>query len=264
MAPAAELSCLPTATRTDLGAIFVSLELSRTTWPIASLPPGGERMSRHSVRGGDLVGLLERFASLRDRALARTGTAFPLVVIQEAGLDGFWLHRALEREGIESHAACAASIATSRRRRRAKTDRTCGEALVRALLAHKRGESRVCAMVRAPTPEEEDRRRLCRELKTPVGERVRHANRVRGVLFAQGVGDCDPRRPDRRVRLEARAAGRRPAPAAAPEGDDRARARPSRSAGRPGRSGARPGATRWWRPRPRRGPTARSWPRFWR
>ena len=115
MAPAAELSCLPTATRTDLGAIFVSLELSRTTWPIASLPPGGERMSRHSVRGGDLVGLLERFASLRDRALARTGTAFPLVVIQEAGLDGFWLHRALEREGIESHAACAASIATSRR-----------------------------------------------------------------------------------------------------------------------------------------------------
>jgi transposase len=45
------------------------------------------------------------------------------------------------------------------RRRRAKTDRIDGEALVRALLAYKRGEPRVCAMVKAPTPEEEDRRR---------------------------------------------------------------------------------------------------------
>ena len=124
MTPAAELPCTPAAIRTDLGAISVSLELSRATWLVTSLSPGGgERMSRHSVRGGDLVGLLERFAALQDRALARTGTVFPLVVIQEAGLDGFWLHRALEREGIESHVVDAASIATSRRRRRAKTDR---------------------------------------------------------------------------------------------------------------------------------------------
>jgi hypothetical protein len=49
---------------------------------------------------------------------------------------------------------------TSRRRRRAKTDRIDGEALVRALLAYKRGEPRVCAMVGAPTPEDEDRRRV--------------------------------------------------------------------------------------------------------
>ena len=58
-----------------------------------------------------------------------------------------------------------ASIAISRRRRRAKTDGIDGEALVRALLAYKRGEPRVCEMVKAPTPEEEDRRRLCRERK---------------------------------------------------------------------------------------------------
>lgn len=74
---------------------------------------------------------------------------------------------------------------------------------MRTLLAYKRGEPRVCAMVRVPTPDEEDRRRLCRELKTLISERVRHANRIRGVLFAQGIGDYDPRRPDRRARLEA-------------------------------------------------------------
>lgn len=204
MTLASQRSCAPASIRTDLGAIFVSLELSRSTWLVTSLSPGnGEKMSRHSVRGGDLSGLLERFASLRERASVRTGKLFPLVVVQEAGLDGFWLHRALEKEGIESHVVDAASVAISRRRRRAKTDRIDGESLVRTLLAYKRGEPRVCAMVRVPTPEEEDRRRLCRELKSLIGERVRHANRVRGVLFAQGVADYDPRRPDRRVRLDA-------------------------------------------------------------
>ncbi len=204
MTLAPDLAGAPEVVRTDLGAIFVSLELSRATWLVTSLSPGGgEKMSRHPVRGGDVVGLLGRFADLQARTLARTGTLFPLVVIQEAGLDGFWLHRVLEQEGIESHVVDAASVATSRRRRRAKTDRIDGEALVRTLLADKRGEPRVCAMVRVPTPEEEDRRRLCRELKTLISERVRHANRIRGVLFTQGVGDYDPRRPDRRARLEA-------------------------------------------------------------
>jgi transposase len=80
----------------------------------------------------------------------------------------------------------AASIATSRRRRRAKTDRIDGEALVRALLAYKRGEPRVCVMVRAPTPEDEDSRRVCRERKTLTVERIQHVNRIKGLLFSQG------------------------------------------------------------------------------
>ena len=68
-------------------------------------------------------------------------------------LDGFWINRVLLSEGIESHFVDAASVEPSRRRRRAKTDRIDGETLLRALLAHKRGEPRVCSMVRAPTPE---------------------------------------------------------------------------------------------------------------
>ena len=119
----------PTAIRTDLGAIFVSLELSRSTWLITSLSPGGgEKMSKQVVRGGDVAELLERFARLREKARARTGKVFPFVVIQEAGLDGFWIDRALQNEGIESHVVDPASIATSRRRRRAKTDGIDGEA----------------------------------------------------------------------------------------------------------------------------------------
>ena len=149
------------AIRTDLGAIFVSLELSRRAWLITSLSPGaGEKMSQHSVQGSDIAGLLKRFAQLKEKARARTGRDFPIIVIQEAGLDGFWIHRVLQSEGIESHVVDAASILTSRRRRRAKTDRIDGETLVRTLMAFKRGEPRVCSMVRAPTPQEEDRRRV--------------------------------------------------------------------------------------------------------
>jgi transposase len=115
---------------------------------------------------------LARFAELRRKAFARTGVSFPIVVIQEAGLDGFWIHRVLQQEGIESHVVDPASIATSRRRRRAKTDRIDGEALLRTLLAYKRDEPRVCAMVKAPTVEEEDRRRLCRERNVLIAERI--------------------------------------------------------------------------------------------
>jgi transposase len=97
----------------------------------------------------------------------------------------------------------AASIAAPRRRRRAKTDKIDGEALVRALLAHKRGEPRVCSMVVAPSIEEEDRRRICRERQVLIDERGAHVNRIKGLLFAQGISGYAPVRRDRRARLEA-------------------------------------------------------------
>jgi len=193
----------PTVILTNLGAIFVSLELSRSTWLITSMSPGGgEKMSKHSVSAGDIGALLACFSELKQKALSRTRKSFSIIVIQEAGLDGFWIHRVLEREGHESYVVDPASIATSRRRRRAKTDRIDGEALVRALLAYKRGEPRVCAMVRAPSPESEDSRRLSRERKTLTVERVQHVNRIKGLLFSQEVSGYEPLRRNRRQRLD--------------------------------------------------------------
>jgi transposase len=193
----------PAAIRTQFGAIFVSMELSRSSWLMTSLSPGkGEKMSKHSVKAGDVAGLLALFAKLKGQATARTGQSYPIICIQEAGLDGFWIHRVLQQQEIESYLVDPASIAVPRRRRRAKTDRLDGEALLRALLAYKRGEPRVCAMVAAPSPEEEDRRRLCRERRTLIGERTTHVNRIKGLLFAQGVSDYAPLRRDRRAQLE--------------------------------------------------------------
>ena len=74
----AEDAAQPTqaAIRTDLGAIFVSLELSRRAWLITSLSPGGGgKMSKHSVPAGDRFELLRRFAELRrkSRVAGRAG-----------------------------------------------------------------------------------------------------------------------------------------------------------------------------------------------
>jgi transposase len=99
----------PAAIRIDIGAIFVSLELSRSTWLLTSVSPGaGEKMSQHATPAGDWRRLFECLAEFKRKALARAGKTYPIIVIQEAGLDGFWVHRALEKEEIESHVVDAA------------------------------------------------------------------------------------------------------------------------------------------------------------
>jgi transposase len=207
---------LPAAIRVDLGAIFVSLELSRKTWLATSLSPGaGEKMSRHSLAAGDVSALLALLGRLRRQTLDRTGREARIVCIQEAGFDGFWLHRVLESEGVESWVVDPASVAVNRRRRRAKTDNIDGAALLRTLLGFKRGEPRVCSMAYPPPPETEDRRRPCRERAALLRERIAHTNRIKGLLFSQGIVDYDPMpKKRRRERLEALKTGDgRPLPA---------------------------------------------------
>jgi transposase len=203
-----------TATRPHDATVLVSLELSRRAWLVTSLLPGSEKLSKHGLAAGDGNGLLAFLAELKAKAERQALGPVAIVTIQEAGLDGFWLHRLLENNGIVSHVVEPASIAVPRRHRRAKTDVIDGETLIRVLAAWRRGEPRVCAMVRPPSPEEEDRRRLSRERDRLLQERIRHTNRIRGLLFGQGIGDFDPLRKDRRERLDALVTGDgRPLPA---------------------------------------------------
>jgi transposase len=191
---------VPTTTRSEDNIVFAALELSRKSWLVAISSPGEERISKRVVTAGDGPGLLALLGKLRETAERRLGRAVRVVVIQEAGLDGFWLHRFLEANGIESHVVDPASIAVDRRKRRRKTDAIDVEGLLRALMAWMRGERRVCSMV--PSPEEEDRRRLCREREALVTERIRHTNRIKGLLAGQGILDFDPLRPKHRERLD--------------------------------------------------------------
>lgn len=189
------------AVRHQATTLFVSLELSSSKWLVTASAPGSEKLSKHIVVGGDGKALLQLLHRLQTLATKLTGTPVSIAVIQEAGLDGFWIHRLLVENRIESHIVDPTSIAVNRRHRRAKTDRIDGEMLVRTLMAWARGERRVCSMVRPPAPEEEDRRRLTRERTILLKERIQHTNRIRGLLFGQGINNFDPVRRDRRSRL---------------------------------------------------------------
>jgi transposase len=183
-------------------ALFVALELSRSTWLIGSSTPGSDRISKHQVPAADTTALLALLKRLKARAERSCGTTVRVISIHEAGLDGFWVHRFLEANGIESHVVDAASIAVNRRSRRAKTDRIDVEKLLDTLIEWARGGRRACSMVRPPSPAEEDERRLTREREALVIERTRHVNRIKGLLATQGVFGFEPMRKSHRRQLE--------------------------------------------------------------
>ena len=196
--PIPERTCI----RGDCATLFVSLELSRSTWVATALAPGSRKMSKHTLVGGDGRKLLDLLARLKTRADQRIAAPVKVVAIHEVGLDGFWIHRLLEANGVESHVVDPASIAVPRRHRRAKTDAIDGETLLRTLMAWQRGEPRVCAMTVPPSPSEEDCRRVSRERATLLRERIQHTNRIRGLLFGQGITNYNPLHKNRRECLE--------------------------------------------------------------
>src|SRR5690349_810612 len=106
------------AVHTHDSTLFASLELSRSRWLVTVSAPGSDKLSKHMIDGGDGGALLALLARLRAAAERRLDTAVRVIVIQEAGLDGFWIHRLLAAKEIESHIVDRASIAVSRRHRR--------------------------------------------------------------------------------------------------------------------------------------------------
>ena len=183
--------------------IYVALELSKASWLVAINAPGGDKVSKYTVAAGATTALSAILTRARAQAERWCGESVRIVAIHEAGMDGFWVHRWLEAQGIESHVVDPASIAVDRRKRRVKTDRIDVEKLLRTLMGWARGERRICSMVRPPHPEQEDERRLTREREILVGERTRHVNRIKGLLMTQGISYFQPLRRDRRARFEA-------------------------------------------------------------
>src|SRR5882672_3596184 len=178
----------------EYATVYVVFELSKTRWQLGVLLPGSEKLSRCPIAGGDLTALASRLARCRAQA-ARSGQSVRILSCYEAGLDGHWLHRWLTEQGVISYEVDPSSIEVSRRARRAKTDRIDLDKLMRAFLAYLRGEPRVCSMVHVPTVEEEDRKRRTRERERLLKERTAHTNRIKALLFGQGVRNAMPLKP---------------------------------------------------------------------
>ena len=179
----------------EYATVHLVFELSKANWKLGVMLPNSEKLSRYSIAGGDLTALTAKLAAARAKA-ARGGKPVRIVSCYEAGLDGHWLHRWLTEQGVISHEVDPSSIEVNRRARRAKTDRIDLEKLMRVFLAYLRGEPRVCSMVHVPTVEDEDRKRRTRERERLLKERTAHTNRIKGLLFGQGIRDAMPLKPN--------------------------------------------------------------------
>jgi len=167
--------------------LHAALELSKNSWLLAIQFPGRDNPSLHAIKGGDAEGLMAKLDATRDRVAKVTGQMPKVTLCYEAGYDGFWLARFLEHRGIECLVMEPASLQVNRRARRVKTDRIDVENLLHTVIAWCRGERHVCSMVVIPSVEEEDLRRSHRERARLVGERTAHINRIKGLLFGQGI-----------------------------------------------------------------------------
>ena len=130
---------------------------------------------------------MAKLDSARKRLAKVSGQTPKVTLCYEAGYDGFWLARFLEQRGIECRVMEPASLQVNRRARRVKTDRIDVENILHTLIAWCRGERHVCSMVVIPSVEEEDLRRTHRERNRLVRERTAHINRIKGLLFGQGI-----------------------------------------------------------------------------
>jgi transposase len=176
-----------TPSTASANTLHCALELSKKSWLLAIQFPDREQPSLYPIAGGDAERLMAKLAAARDR-WAKTSGALPMITLcYEVGYDAFWLARFLKARGIECLVIDPGSLQVSRRGRRVKTDRVDVKTLLRTLIAWCRGERHVWSLVRIPSIDEEDLRRSHRERSRLVRERTAHINRIKGLLFAQGI-----------------------------------------------------------------------------
>jgi len=164
-----------------------ALELSKNTWLLGIQFPDRPQPSLYPIRGGNTEDLIAKLTAARDRCAKISGRAPSIVLCYEAGYDAFWLARFLKARGIECLVVDSTSMQVNRRARRSKTDRIDVGKLLRGLIAWLRGDRHVWSVVRIPSVDEEDLRRSHRERDYLVHERTAHINRIKGLLFAQGI-----------------------------------------------------------------------------
>jgi len=164
--------------------LYMALELSGAKWKVA-IGDGKRAPSQHTLKAADVLGLLGVVEKAKKRCKL-TG-AVRVLSCYEAGCDGFWLHRWLLEQGIDNVVVDSSSIEVNRRARRAKSDGLDAAKLYEMLVRYAGGETRVWRVVRVPTVEQEDARRLHRELERLNQERNAHVSRMRSLAVLHNV-----------------------------------------------------------------------------
>ncbi len=168
-----------------VAVLYMALELSEERWLLGFTVGLGQQPRKRTVAGGDVA------AVLREVGAAKRRFALPanarVVSCYEAGLEGFWLHRALVAQGIENRVVDSSSIDVKRGRKHAKTDRLDVGQLVKKLVQYEAGDRKVWSVVRVPPEEAEDLRHNDRELQRLKDEQTAGVNAIKGLLKTQGI-----------------------------------------------------------------------------
>lgn len=165
--------------------LYMAFELSQSEWKLGFTIGFGQKPRIRTIKARDLVSLLEEIRAAKKRF--RLPEDAPVLSCYEAGRDGFWIHRCLEKNGIQNLVVDSSSIEVNRKARRVKTDKLDVRKLLMMLIRYHHGEEKVWSIVNAPSAEAEDHRHLHRELETLKAERTRHINRIKGFLVGQGI-----------------------------------------------------------------------------
>lgn len=164
--------------------LYLAMELSNREWKLAF---GDGRQERQvTIPARDQARLRQAIA----QAKAKLGLPAdaPIYSCYEAGRDGFWIHRLLEKIGVVNLVVDSASIEVNRRQRRAKTDRLDAQKLLTMLLRYRLyGEKALWSVVRVPSEADEARRRHHRNEERLKKERQQHLVRMKSLLVLNGV-----------------------------------------------------------------------------
>ena len=149
---------------TAIGAdLYLSFELGDKRWKLTMSDSHRGAESVHRGRGRFERRSLDCIRA-RPRRVAGSMPDAKARSCYEAGRDGWWLHRWLLEQGIDSIVVDSSSIEVNRRAKRAKTDRLDGDKLLGLLRRYHGGERRVWSVLHEPTPQQEDARRTHREI----------------------------------------------------------------------------------------------------
>jgi transposase len=176
---------VPNSTRAASAKLYLAFELGWTSWNLAFTTGMAQKPRVRTIPARDLDGLQHEIRRAKQRFELADDAA--VVSCYEAGRDGFWLHRYLEKNAIANSVVDASSIEVNRRARRAKSDRLDVAKLLTMLIRYHGGEHKLWSVVRVPSPDEEDRRQPHRELMAVKEERTEHSNRIKGLLANLGL-----------------------------------------------------------------------------
>jgi transposase len=163
--------------------LYIAFELSNSKWKL--MFGNGVKKREKTITARDLCALEEEITKARQRFKMSDGV--PIYSCYEAGRDGFWIHRYLENVGIHNLVVDSSSIEVNRRFRRAKSDRIDADKLLGMLIRYLNGEQKLWSVLHVPDVEQEDARRLNREIERLKKEKTAHTNRMKSLLVLHGI-----------------------------------------------------------------------------